>query len=241
MIKISRSGVEQYIKCPRCFVLAQKYKIRPFSLPFTLNIAIDNLCKNEFDHYRKLKQPHPLFEEHGIDAVPFDHPKMDEWRENFKGIRYINEKDGYNFGGAVDDVWQKPNGELIISDVKSTAKNNFNWEETCEKYDFPMAYKRQLEIYQWLFRRNGFNVANEAYLVYYNGLKNEPLFNQTFKFELHVIKLDCDDSWVETKLLEAVNLIKSDTLPPPAVPCDNCDYLKKRWEISKKVKGIFDS
>ena len=104
-----------------------------------------------------------------------------------------------------------------------------------------MAYKRQLEIYQWLFRRNGFDVANEAYLVYYNGLKNEPLFNQTFKFELHLIKLDCDDSWVESKLLEAVNLIKSDTFPPPSVPCDNCDYLKKRWEVSNKTKGVFNS
>ena len=53
MQKISRSAVEQHMNCQRCFYLAYKYKIRPHSLPFTLNSAVDNLCKNEFDHYRK--------------------------------------------------------------------------------------------------------------------------------------------------------------------------------------------
>ena len=104
MIKISRSAVEQHLNCQRCFYLAYKHKIRPPSLPFTLNSAVDNLCKNEFDHYRAKAEPHPMFLEHKIDAVPFAHEKMDEWRSNFKGIRFINEEDGYNFGGAVDDL-----------------------------------------------------------------------------------------------------------------------------------------
>ena len=76
--------------------------------------------------YTMLYEQGPLFIEHGIDAVPFAHEKMDEWRNNFKGIRYIDENAGYNFGGAVDDVWQKPNGELIVVDVKSTSKNVFD-------------------------------------------------------------------------------------------------------------------
>ena len=72
---------------------------------------------------------------------------------------------------AVDDVWVKPNGELILSDVKSTSKNNFDWEETWNKYEYPKGYRRQLEMYQWLFRKNGFKVSDTAYLVYFNGLK----------------------------------------------------------------------
>ena len=47
IIKLSRSTVEKYISCPRCCVLDKKYQIKPPSLPFTLNIAVDNLCKNE--------------------------------------------------------------------------------------------------------------------------------------------------------------------------------------------------
>ena len=107
IIKLSRSTVEKYISCPRCCVLDKKFQIKPPSLPFTLNIAVDNLCKNEFDHYRRIQEPHPLFIEHGIDAVPFKHKDLEVWRSNFKGIRYQSIEHHYDFGGAVDDIWQK--------------------------------------------------------------------------------------------------------------------------------------
>jgi len=234
MIKLSRSAVEQHMKCQRCFYLAYKYKIRPHSLPFTLNSAVDNLCKNEFDHFRAKKEPHPMFHEHGIDAVPFAHENMDEWRNNFKGIRFINPKDGYNFGGAVDDVWQKPSGELIVVDVKATSKNVFDWEDTYSKWDYAKGYQRQLEMYQWLFRKNGFEVSSESYLVYYNGKKNEPMFNQRLEFDLHLVRLECDDSWVEEAVLAAKNTLESEAMPKAANNCENCNYLRKRWEVSQK-------
>ena len=234
MQKISRSAVEQHMNCQRCFYLAYKYKVRPFTLPFTLNSAVDNLCKNEFDHYRAKAEPHPMFIEHGIDAVPFAHEKMDEWRENYKGIRFINADEGYNFGGAVDDIWQKPNGDLIVVDVKSTSKKIFDWEDTYSKYEYAKGYKRQLEMYQWLLRMNGFNIAPEAYLVYYNGRKNEPMFDQKLTFDLHLVRLECDDSWVEGEVLAAVKTLNGDTMPPAASDCPNCNYLRKRWEVSQQ-------
>ena len=43
IVKLSRSTVEKYISCPRCCVLEKNHKIKPPSLPFTLNIAVDNL------------------------------------------------------------------------------------------------------------------------------------------------------------------------------------------------------
>ena len=235
MVKISRSGVEQYLSCKRCFVLKYKHKISPPSLPFTLNNAVDNLCKNEFDYYRKRKKPHPMFIEHGIDVIPFDHAEIDNWRSNFKGIRFINKKDGYNFGGAVDDIWVQPNGQLVIADVKATSKNIFNWEETCQKYEFPKSYRRQLEMYQWLFRKNGFDVSNQAYLVYFNGLKNKPMFNQTLQFELHLIKIECNDDWVEKKVIEASVLLNSGDFPEASKICESCNYLRKRWNIAKSI------
>ena len=236
MHKISRSAVEQHLNCQRCFYLAYKHKIRPPSLPFTLNSAVDNLCKNEFDHYRAKAEPHPLFIEHGIDAVPFAHEKMDEWRNNFKGIRYIDENAGYNFGGAVDDVWQKPNGELIVVDVKSTSKNVFDWEDTYSKWEYAKGYQRQLEMYQWLFRKNGFPVSNKAYLVYYNGLKNEPMFNKLLKFESFLVELDCNDNWVEEAIINAKNLYETNLMPKGSIKCDTCQYLKKRWNVSNSKK-----
>ncbi len=237
MVKVSRTGVEKYLSCKRCFVLNYRYKVYPPSLPFTLNNAVDNLCKNEFDYYRKRKEPHPLFVKYGIEAIPFSHKELENWRSNFKGIRFTNDDEGYNFGGAIDDVWVKPNGQLILADVKATSKNNFNWEETWKKYEFPKGYRRQLEMYQWLFRKNGFDVSNEAYLIYFNGLKNEQMFNQTLKFELHLVKLECNDDWVEEKIKEACNLLRSDEFPKASKSCENCNYLRKRWKISQTIKN----
>ncbi|ABV49664.1 hypothetical protein P9215_00451 [Prochlorococcus marinus str. MIT 9215] len=232
IIKLSRSTVEKYISCPRCCVLDKKYQIKPPSLPFTLNIAVDNLCKNEFDYYRKIQEPHPLFIQHDIDAVPFKHRDLESWRSNFQGIRYKSIEHNFDFGGAVDDIWQKKNGDLIIIDVKATSRNNFDWPETFKKYEYAKAYKRQLEMYQWLFKKNGFQVAKEAYLLYFNGKKNEELFNNQLNFDVHLIKLDCATSWVENKIIDTVNLLRSDDFPKPSLNCEYCNYLKKRWQLS---------
>ncbi len=232
-IKLSRTTVEKYLSCPRCCVLDKKYQIRPPSLPFTLNIAVDNLCKNEFDHYRRRQIPHPLFIKNKIEAVPFQHKDLDDWRSNLKGIRYKSIEYGYDFGGAIDDVWLKNNGELIVVDIKATSRNVFDWFETFNKYEYAKAYKRQLEMYQWLFKKNGFQVANEAYLVYFNGKKNEEFFNNQLKFDVYFIKLDCSTEWVEEKIIETVNLLRSDFFPNPSLSCEYCNYLKKRWKLSK--------
>ena len=133
---------------------------------------------------------------------------MDTWRNNFKGAYYLDEDQGFNFGGAVDDIL-KDNGELILADVKATSKNLFDWEDTYSKYDYAHAYRRQLEMYQWVFRNLGCEVSNEGYLLYFNGLKNEP-FNQELKFEKHLIKLDCSDDWVEDAILNARALLVQD-------------------------------
>ena len=165
------------------------------------------------------------------------HPSMDKWRDFRKGgISYANESDGYHFWGAIDDVWMKPNGELIISDVKATSRKEFNWDKTWSENDYPKAYKRQLEMYQWLFRKNGFTVSNKAYLVYYNGLKNEPMFNQALKFELHLVELQCNDEWVEDALIKAKDLMASDEFPGGSKNCDTCQYLKKRWNVNKVIE-----
>jgi len=235
MLKLSRSAIEQYLSCKRCFILMYKHKVRLNMLPFTLNSAVDNLCKNEFDYYREKQEPHPLFIKHNIDAVPFKHPDMNKWRNNFQGISFVNEEENFKFYGAVDDVWIQPNGELIISDVKSTSKNNFDWLDTWNRYEYPKGYRRQLEMYQWLFRKNGFQVSNKGYLVYFNGLKNEPMFNQVLKFELHLVELECNDNWVSQTLIEAKELLERDEYPQGSSSCDTCQYLKKRWNVNKSV------
>ena len=235
LIKLSRSTVERFISCPRCCVLEKTYQIKPPALPFSLNIAVDNLCKNEFDYYRNLNKPHPLFIKNGIEAIPYAHKDLNIWRNNYKGVRYKSLKYKYDFGGVIDDIWQKDNGDLILVDYKATARNNFDWDETFKKYEYPKAYKRQLEMYQWLFQKNGFKVASEAYIIYFNGKKNEPFFNNMIKFDAYFIKLDCCTDWVEEKIIETVELLRSRKFPRPSSECEHCKYLQQRWNLANKI------
>ena len=231
MIKLSRFAVEESIRCPRCFVLAYKHKIRLPMIPFTLNIALDQLVKNEFDHYRAEAKPHPLFLEHDIDAVPFAHAKMDDWRNNFRGAYFTDEDKGFTFGGAVDDLWEKPDGQIIIADTKGTAKENFDWLQIAQT-PWGKSYQRQLEMYQWTFRNLGYDVAPEGYLLYYNARKKEPMFNQEMKFDFHLIRLEGDDSWIEDAILRAKGYLEQQDLPEASCDCEKCNYLKDRWVLA---------
>ena len=91
-------------------------------------------------------------------------------------------------------------------------------------------------MYQWLFRKNGFSVSNKAYLVYYNGLKDEPMFNEVLKFKPFLVELDCSDNWVEEAILNAKKMMDNDKIPKGSFKCDTCQYLKKRWDVSNRNK-----
>ena len=59
---ISRSKIDLFINCPRCFYLDRKLGLAQPSMPgWPLNSAIDYLLKQEFDYYRKLQLPHQLW------------------------------------------------------------------------------------------------------------------------------------------------------------------------------------
>jgi hypothetical protein len=227
--KISRSAVEKFINCPKCFYYQYKYQIKPPYIPFTLNIGVDNLCKNEFDHFRQLQVPHPIFTKNKLDLVPFKHENMDKWRHNFTGVQYMFEKQEFMFYGAVDDIWMKPDGELIVADVKATATDSFNIEEIKQRSYFN-SYIRQLEMYIWLLRKNGFKVSDTAYIMYANGRKNEPMFDAHMKFDYDLYDIPCDDSWVEETVLEAMDTLRSDKIPHSGQNCEQCDYLVKRYQ-----------
>ena len=69
------------------------------------------------------------------------------------------------------DKFQK---ELHIVDYKATSKD----DEVNLDAEWQDGYKRQMEIYRWLFINNGFKVSDTGYFVYANGKKIELLLMQ---------------------------------------------------------------
>ncbi|MFQ5540792.1 MAG: PD-(D/E)XK nuclease family protein [Candidatus Paceibacteria bacterium] len=227
--RLSRSKIDLFKECPRCFYIDNKLgTARPKGYPFNLNSAVDTLLKKEFDIYRAAQEPHPLFKEFSIDAVPFQHPKLDIWRENFKGVEVKHKGTKLTVSGAVDDLWVNPKGEVIVVDYKATSKNG----EVSLDAEWQDGYKRQMEVYQWLLRQNGLTVSDTGYFVYVNGRTDVDTFDGKLEFDIKILPYTGDDSWVEGALVEIKKTLDSDALPEPGEGCDYCPY---REAVGKKL------
>ncbi len=216
---LSRSKVELFMDCPRCFYLDRRLGIsRPAGFPFNLNSAVDALLKTEFDTYRKTGKPHPLMAEAGLRAVPHAHPQLDTWRNNFKGVRTLHGDSNLEVFGAIDDLWRDlDTGELMVVDYKSTSKS----AEVNIDAAWQISYKRQMEFYQWLLRQHGHAVSRRGWFVYCNARRDLPLFDARLVFDIKLIPYDGDDGWVEDTLMQI-----RDTLSAPQPPAVNgkCEY-----------------
>ena len=211
------------MKCPRCFYLDRRLGVEPpGGPPFSINSAVDHLLKKEFDRYRNEQLPHPYMQAVGLDAIPFSHPQLDEWRENFKGVQYVHVASGFRVTGAIDDLWMdRQTNELIVVDYKATAKDG----EVSLDADWQISYKRQMELYQWLLRRNGFPVSKTGYFVYCNGDKSAGGFDGVVRFKVKLLSHEGDDSWVEEALMAAKTCLDSDSAPVPTSSCEQCSYV----------------
>jgi CRISPR/Cas system-associated exonuclease Cas4 (RecB family) len=231
--KVSRSKIELFMQCPRCFWLDARLKIkRPNSPPFNINKAIDELYKKEFDVHRTAGTPHPIMKDNQIKAVPMQHKDLDQWRYNFKGVISVHKPTNLHVFGAIDDLWVTDEGEAIVVDYKATSKD----KEVTIDSDWQISYKRQLEVYQWLLRQNGLKVSDTGYFVYTNARIDLDGFNDRLEFKTKLIPYTGSDAWVEPTLVKMKECLEGD-MPPVGTAamggeCDFCLYAKSRTMLT---------
>ena len=220
--KLSRSKVELFLNCPRCFYIDRCFLIRrPPSYPYTLNAAVDTLLKNEFDYFREKKTSHPYIQKIGINAIPFQHKMLEKWRQNSIGVSYLHKETNFHLYGAVDDIWiDLDTNKLILVDYKSTSKRgnlnlNAKWQDS---------YKRQIEFYQYLLRKNGFLVSSTAYFIYCNGIKHNMKFNERLNFTVECITYEGSDTWIDETIFDIHDLINNSRVPAKSESCNYCTF-----------------
>ena len=223
---LSRSGIDSFINCQRCFYLNKVGNIKDIGMPgFSLNSAHDELMKKELDTYREKAEAHPYMESLNKNLIPFQHEKMEEWRNNFKGIAYHHKKTDLIITGAIDDVWiDTDTNELVIVEYKSTStqseidlNDGTPWKEQ---------YKRQIDIYQWLFRMNGFEVSDDSVFLYSNGIKTAEKFNDVMNFKTYVLEYKGSTDWVEPKIIEIKKVLDQTSIPSLNEECETCSYVE---------------
>ena len=225
---LSRTKVERFRECPRCFYLQEKHKVsRPPGPGFSINSAVDTLLKKEFDIHRTAGTPHPLMTAAGLNAVPFAHEEIHLWRNQFKrvGLRITHDATGWEIFGYPDDIWQdRDTGELLVVEYKATAKSA-EVHELDPKWHDP--YKYQVSFYQWLLRRKGFAVSPQAWFLFANGSSAPERFDGCMQFRMTLFPYAPDDSWIEPTLRKIKETLESDQPPEAPESCSWCDYAKQ--------------
>lgn len=169
--------------------------------------------------------------ENKVDAVPFQHEELEKWRANFTGVQYVHKPTNFLVTGAIDDVWVNPEGTLIVVDYKSTSKTaGVSIDE-----DWQDSYKRQMEVYQWLLRQNGFKVSDTGYFLYCNGLTTPDKFDKTLTFDISLLPYKGSDQWIEKTLMDIRECLLQDVPPDPSVECDYCNYLSAINEVEMRI------
>jgi len=208
---------------------------RPSTPPYTLNNAVDSLLKNEFDLLRKKAESHALMKKYAIDAIPLQHPDLPRWRGEvtaYVGALALDEKSNILVNGLVDDLWVNPKGELIIVDYKATSTT----KEISLDDEYKQAYKRQMEIYQWIFRKLGFPVSDTGYFVFANAIKSLPTFDGKLEFEMSIVGHKGNDTWIGDTLLDIRKTLIKNDLPAQSSACEYCAYRKSSVEAVTKWK-----
>jgi hypothetical protein len=227
-MKISRSKAELFLQCKRCFILDVLHKIkRPPGFPFSINNAVDLLLKKEFDIYRIDGTMHPLQVKFNINAIPANHPSLNQWRNSLQGgVEFFHQASGITLFGGIDDLWLSDSGEYHVVDYKATARQI----PVDALPEWAVDYKRQMEIYQWLLSNNGLNMSEIGYFLYCTGNSAAETFSEKLDFTCKIIPYTGNSNWIETMLMEIRETIDSAEIPVANENCSWCTFAQKANE-----------
>jgi CRISPR/Cas system-associated exonuclease Cas4 (RecB family) len=225
--EISRTEVELFLECKRCFWLDVRHGIKKPKPNLAGNIGskYDSRIKNYFDECRKRGETPEEIKNLDPELRLFPEPIINKWRNN--KIGYLYPKSNITFYGKIDDLLMKGN-RLVPLDIKTTISRDFQ---------IPEAYTRQLEFYGYLLEKNGKSLADFGVLYVirvdidkdFQKIKEGKAVievREARKVELNYEKWD--------KILEdLINVYNSEEEPDPAENCEFCQRDKKIMELRK--------
>ena len=201
IFKLSPSSLNLMQECPRCFWLDKHdaWK-RPSGAFPSLPSGMDRVLKNHFDKFmKKDKMPPELCDNNECKHLKLfdDENLLSVWRNNFKGIRFEDKK-GNILHGAVDSILiNKLNNKLIVLDYKT---RGFPLKEDTAEH-----YQLQLDVYNFLLKKNGYETEDFSYLLFY--VPKEILETGEVVFDTELVKINISAERGEKAFKDALKLL----------------------------------
>ena len=213
--KFSPSSLSLLKECPRCFWLHFNKNIkRPDSIFPSLPSGMDRILKEHFDVFRdKDSLPPELKSLKGKYTLFNNISLLEVWRNNFKGIQWVD-ADGNVFRGAVDNLLLKSK-KLVVLDYKT---RGFPLKDDTADH-----YQNQMNIYNFLLRKNGFKTENYAYLLFYHPNNVDSDGDVVFNTDLVKMKINVKDAG---KLFAKALKVLSKEIPEAGEECGFCEWVR---------------
>lgn len=214
---LSPSSLSLMAECPRCFWLHHnESKKRPAGIFPSLPSGMDLILKIHFDKFMtKGLLPPELKENKECTGCKLfdDRTLLAEWRNNFKGIKWQDEK-GNILHGAVDNLLVKGK-KIIVLDYKT---RGFPLKEDTHEH-----YQNQLDIYNFLLRKNGYETEDYAFLLFYVPKEVTETGEVVFDTTLKKMKIDVNNA--EIILNKAIKLLNG-PCPKESSSEEECEWCR---------------
>ena len=218
--KLSPSSINLMLECPRCFWLKLVKKIsRPDTAFPSLPAGMDKILKHHFDRFAERDELPPEIREYGLGngyKLFNDKAKLDIWRNNLKGIQYKDKTSGILLRGAVDNIMQKGK-KLIVLDYKT---RGYPLKEDTHEH-----YQAQMDLYNFLLRKNGYQTEDYSYLLFY--YPREIAETGEVLFDTKLIKMATSTERGQKVFERAINIINMSQPPRSNGECKFCIYSNK--------------
>jgi len=213
--KLSPSSLNLMLECPRCFWLQLVKKEKRPDTPFpSLPSGMDKVLKEHFDRFMEKEELPPELREKECtnDGCKLfnDKEKLKIWRSNFKGIEIIDKNSNILLHGAIDNILKKGK-KLIVLDYKT---RGFPVKE-----DTPEHYINQMDLYNFLFRENGYETEDYTYLLFYHPNRVNGTGEVVFNTDL--IKIKTDPKRGEKVFKQAIKILQGN-VPKASKECGFC-------------------
>ena len=196
--KLSPSSLNLMQECPRCFWL-EKNNVwkRPMGICPSLPSGMDRILKVHFDKFRDrgLLPPEICNDTNCTGMKLFnDKELLKTWQNNRKGISFTDEN-GNILSGAVDNILQK-GIKLVVLDYKT---RGYGLKEDTHEH-----YQLQLDVYNFLLRKNGYETEDFAFLLFYVPREvtetGEVIFDTTLK-KMNINIKNAENMWKKALII----------------------------------------
>ena len=211
-LKLSRSKLDLFVNCPRCFWMELRGKSPPIDMPMGLYNVLDSVQKQYYDKHRKDGLPPLLRKE-----IPFKLADIGLVEKLRSGIHFKDDRLNATLWGKMDDCFVDDKGRLVVMDNKtSSSGRNEDYEE---------GYKLQLDTYAFLLIKNGFKVGPAGYLIYYIPKKDSDI-GKGVMFDIEPSRIRLDPGRIEGVFEDAVKIARKEEPPEHHHECEMCTWIK---------------